>query len=230
MLHIKKIFSIIVLLSIFFMAAIKAQELNKMDANGNRYGAWKKFYANGKIRYTGQFENGKEVGVFKFYSITSSGSPISTKTYVNGTASVKFYNEFGTLKTEGKMIGRNRIGKWLYYFPNGKSVAEENYKDGQLDGVLKSYYPNGNITQEVFYSKGKKNGVSKTFTDSAILIEEVIYVDGKLEGKATYFDLKGGIKEQGMYQKGKRIGKWEFYMDGEKVDKKKKNKLSDFKK
>ncbi|MEX6625895.1 toxin-antitoxin system YwqK family antitoxin [Tenacibaculum salmonis] len=210
------------------MSSIEAQELNKIDANGNRIGAWKKLYANGKTRYTGQFENGKEVGVFKFYSITSSGTPISTKTYVNGTASVKFYNEFGKLKSEGKMIGKKRSGKWVYYFPNGKPVSEENYKDGNLDGVLKDYYPNGNITQEVVYSRGKKNGLSKTFTDSAILIEEVFYVNGKLDGKANYYDLKGALKEEGMYKNGKRVGKWDFYMDGEKVDKKKKKKISDF--
>ncbi|WP_193703513.1 toxin-antitoxin system YwqK family antitoxin [Tenacibaculum finnmarkense] len=230
MLNIKRIFSITVLLSVFFMTSIEAQELNKIDANGNRIGAWKKLYSNGKVRYTGQFENGKEVGIFKFYSITSSGSPISTKTYVNGTATVKFYTEFGKLKSQGKMIGKKRVGKWVYYFLNGKPVSQENYKDGKLDGIFKNYYPNGNLTQELHYLKGKKNGISKTFTDSAILIEETLYVNGKLEGKATYYDLKGGIKEEGMYKNGKRVGKWEFYMDGEKVNKKKKMKVSDFKK
>lgn len=219
-----------VLLSVFFTTALKAQKLNQKDANGNRHGPWKKLYTNGKTRYTGQFQNGKEVGVFKFYSITSAGKPISTKTYVNDTASVKFYSEFGILKSEGKMVGKKRIGKWVYYFPNAKPLAEEIYKDGELDGLLKNYYSNGNVAQETHYSKGKKNGTSKTFTDSAILIEKVFYKDGELDGKATFYDIKGAIKEEGMYQKGKRIGKWEFYMNGEKVDKKKKNKLSDIQK
>ncbi|CAM1333595.1 toxin-antitoxin system YwqK family antitoxin [Tenacibaculum aestuariivivum] len=229
MLNIKRIFSIILLLATFFIVSVKAQNINKFDANGSRTGVWKKFYNNGKIRYTGKFKNGKEIGVFKFYAKTSSLQPAIVKTYVNDTAFVKFYDEFGKLKSEGKMIGKNRIGKWIYYFSNGKLFSEEEYKDGKLDGVLKNYYPNGTLTQEARYVAGKKNGLSKTFTDSAILIEEVLYVNDKLEGKATYYDLKGGIKEEGMYQNGKRVGKWEFYMDGEKVDKRKREKLADFK-
>lgn len=229
MLNIKRIFSTVLLLSVFFMVSIEAQKLNKLDANGKRTGVWKKNYDNGKIRYSGAFKDGKEVGVFKFYNITSSTIPTIVKTFVKDTASVKFYNELGTLKSKGKMIGKNRIGKWIYYFSNGKTFSEEEYKDGKLDGTLKNYYPNGNITQETSYKDGKKNGVSKTFTDSAILIEDVFYVNGKLEGEGKYYDLKGGIKEKGIYKNGKRVGKWEFYMDGEIVDKRKKEKLSDLK-
>ncbi|WP_275316090.1 toxin-antitoxin system YwqK family antitoxin [Tenacibaculum bernardetii] len=229
MLNIKRIFSTVILLSVFFVVSVEAQKLNKLDVNGKRTGVWKKNYDNGKIRYSGTFKNGKEIGVFKFYNITSSTIPTIIKTFVNDTADVKFYNQLGKLKSEGKMIGKKRIGKWVYYFSNGKIFSEEEYKDGKLDGNLKNYYPNGNLTQETFYKQGKKDGVSKTYTDSAILIEEVFYVNGMLEGEGKYFDLKGVIKEKGVYKNGKRVGKWEFYMDGEIVDKRKKEKLSDLK-
>lgn len=229
MLNIKRIFSTVLLLSVFFIASVEAQKLNQLDANGKRTGVWKKFYDNGKIRYSGAFKEGKEIGVFKFYNITSSSIPVIIKNYANDTASVKFYNELGRLKSAGKMIGKKRIGKWVYYFSNGKVFSEEEYKDGKLDGILKNYYPNGNVTQETSYKQGEKDGVSKTFTDSAILIEEVFYINGKLEGEGKYYDLKGGIKEKGIYKNGKRVGKWEFYMDGEIVGKKKKEKLSDLK-
>ncbi len=229
MLNIKRIFSTILLLSVFFIASIEAQKLNKFDTNGKRTGVWKKFYDNGKIRYSGEFKNGKEVGVFKFYTVTSSSQPTIVKTFIENTASVKFYNELGSLKSKGEMIGKNRVGKWIYYFTNGKLFSEEEYKEGKLDGILKNYYPNGRVTQELVYIAGKLHGISKMFTDSGVLIEEVFYVKGKLEGEAKYYDLKGGIKEKGMYKNGKRVGKWEFYIDGEVTNKKKRNKLSELK-
>ena len=221
MLNIKRIFSTAFLLSVFFTTSIQAQKLNQFDANGKRTGVWKKFYDNGKIRYSGEFKNGKEIGVFKFYKITSSSQPVIVKKYTNDTASVKFYNELGRLKSEGKMIGKNRIGKWIYYFSNGKLFSEEEYKEGKLHGVVKNYYPNGNVTQETTYLNGQKHGVSKTFSDTKILIEDVVYFEGKLHGDCKYYDLKGNIKEKGAYENGKRIGKWEFYIDGEIVDRKK---------
>ncbi|OCK42751.1 hypothetical protein BA195_07515 [Tenacibaculum soleae] len=229
MLNIKRIFSIALLLSVFFTISIQAQKLNQFDSNGKRTGVWKKFYDNGKIRYSGTFKNGKEIGVFKFYKITSSSQPTIIKEYAKDTATVKFFDAQGRLKSTGKMLAKNREGKWIYYFTNGKLFSEEKYKEGKLDGVVKNYYPNGNITQQTSYKNGKKEGVSKTFTDSGVLIEEVFYANGKLEGEGKYYDLKGGIKEKGMYKAGKRIGKWEFYMDGEIVTKRKKEKLSDLK-
>ncbi|WP_233898438.1 toxin-antitoxin system YwqK family antitoxin [Tenacibaculum piscium] len=229
MLYSKNKTILLLLIATFFMISVNAQKLNKLDANGKRTGVWKKLYPNGKTRYTGTFQNGKEIGVFKFYDINSSSQPSITKTFVNGTATVKFYNKLGKVKTQGKMIGKNRIGKWNYYFLNGKPFSQENYTNGKLDGELINYYPNGKITQQISYKNGLKNGVSKTFTDAGILIEEVLYLNDKLEGKAKYYDLKGNIKEEGVYQKGKRVGKWEFYMDGEKVDKKKTRKLTDLK-
>lgn len=229
MLNIKRIFSTALLLSVFFIGAIKAQKLNKLDANGKRTGIWQKKYDNGNVRYSGEFKAGKEIGTFKFYSVRSSSQPTILKIFSNDTASVSFYNDLGKLKSKGRMIGKKRIGKWIYYFSNGKLFSEEEYIDGKLDGVLKNYYANGNLTEESIYKGGNKNGVSKIFTDSGILIEEVIYVDGKLEGEGKYYDLKGGLKEKGIYKNGKRIGKWEFYMDGEIVGKRKKEKFSDFK-
>ena len=53
--------------------SLEAQEkINQLDQNGKRTGIWKKFYPNQRIRYEGQFENGKEIGIFKFYNAASS--------------------------------------------------------------------------------------------------------------------------------------------------------------
>jgi hypothetical protein len=82
MLNIKRKFSIALLLSVFFMVSVNAQKFNKFDANGKRTGVWKKFYDNGKIRYSGVFKNGKEIGSFKFYSKKSSSQPVIVKNFL----------------------------------------------------------------------------------------------------------------------------------------------------
>jgi len=218
MINIKRLFIAIITCSIFCSTTtVLSQKINQVDSEGKRTGVWKKNYANGKPRYEGTFLNGKEVGVFKFYENNSSGIPHIVKEYSENSdvALVKFFNYDGKLKTIGKMVGKDRVGEWKYYYTNGKIFSEENYVNGKLSGVLKNYYSNGNLTEESQYRDGLKNGLTKIYTEDAILIEETLYVNGKLNGAAKYYDLKGKIKESGVYEDGKRVGKWEFYIDGE---------------
>lgn len=220
MLNIKRLFVVSILFSVFFSFKVVSQEINQLDENGKRTGIWKKYYDNGNLRYSGKFINGKEVGTFKFYKKRSNVPQIVKEfSKASDTASVKFYNHLGVLKTQGKMIGKKRVGKWTYFFSDGKLFSEEFYKDGKLNGELKNYYPNGKVTNKTHYTNGVKSGASKTYTDEGILIEEVNYSNGKLDGPAKFFDLKGNLKEKGAYQNGKRKGKWEFYIDGELSEK-----------
>ncbi len=219
-------FVFVILLSL----CASAQKINQVDANGKRTGVWRKYYENGDIRYRGQFKNGKEAGKFFFYN---QGSPypsiIKTFSVASDTAVVEFYNK-SRVKTAGKMLRRKRVGKWTYYFSDGKTIlSEEHYKDGKLHGVLKNYYMNGKITEETLYENGKKHGVSKIYTEEEVLIEQVHFSRGILNGEAKYFDLKGIIQEKGSYKNGKREGEWEFYIDGEVSEKgrPRKNMLKD---
>ncbi|MGB0891385.1 MAG: toxin-antitoxin system YwqK family antitoxin [Flavobacteriaceae bacterium] len=225
MLNIKRVFIVLLLLVIFLPTSF-AQKINQLDVNGKRHGIWKKFYNNKRIRYEGKFNHGKEVGVFKFYDVTHSNFPTAIKEFSSGSKSayVKFYTVKGKLRSEGKMIGRERSGKWKYYFPTGKIFSEEFYKNGKLDGEIKNYYSNGKLTSISNYIQGKKNGAFKKFSNEGVLIEQVLYKNDVLEGLAKYFDLKGNIKETGEYKAGKRFGKWEYYIDGEVVSEKEKKK------
>jgi len=221
MISIKRLFIATLVCTFFFISNIVAQKVNQFDADGKRTGVWKKKYPNGKLRYTGSFLNGKEIGTFKFYENNSNNFPHITKEYkaTSDTATVKFFNKDGDVKTIGKMIGKNRVGAWTYYFSNKNIFSEEFYNNGKLEGVLKNYYANGQVTEIAEYKNGLKNGVSKIYTENGVLIEEVIYVDGKLNGPAKYYDLKGQIKETGVYKDNKKDGKWEFYIDGQVSDK-----------
>jgi len=222
------------LLYILFLGATTsfAQKINQFDADNQRQGVWKKYYSNGRIRYTGEFNHGKEIGTFKFFDITHSDFPMVVKKFKpnTDTASVFFYTKKGKLRSKGKMIGKKRIGKWIYYFENGALFSEESYIDGKLEGVLKNYYKNKKVLEETHYKNGLKHGISKTYSDKGILLEEVYYAFGKENGEAKYYDLKGNLKEKGIYKNGKRVGKWEYYIDGEIVSNKEKKKRNRLKK
>lgn len=232
MLKIKSLAFVLCFVGCFFSSNdINAQKINQFDKNKKRTGIWKKYYNNKRIRYVGRFKNGKEVGTFKYYDVRTSKYPTSVKTFKANTDSayVKFFTLNGKLQSEGWMKLRDRIGKWTYYFSNGKLFSEEFYKEGKLEGVVTNYYKNGKMLESTEYVNGMKNGISKKYSDEGVLIEEVTFKNDVLNGEAKYFELNGNLRERGVYRGGKRYGKWEFFMDGEIIDEKKKRELKKFK-
>ncbi|QOD61176.1 toxin-antitoxin system YwqK family antitoxin [Polaribacter haliotis] len=232
MINIKRLFFVLAFFACFFISEnVKAQKINQFNENKQRTGVWKKYYPNKRIRYTGQFEEGKEVGVFKFYDITNSDHPTIIKTFFYDSDSlfVQFYTLKGSIKTEGILNKRARVGNWKYFYPDGTIMAEENYnKNGEFHGEQLVYYPDGQVTEFSVYENGKLHGTTSKYASNGNLIEEVEYKNGKENGLAQYFELNGKLKEKGVYKDGKRVGKWEYYLDGEiapEEDKKKKKKF-----
>ena len=233
MINIKRLFGLCLLFLCFFQSPVfYGQKVNQFDENKQRTGVWRKYYPNKTLRYEGEFKNGKEVGVFKFYREGYSKFPSIIKKYSteNDTVAVEFYTTKGKLETKGFFIDKTRVGKWIYYFKDGKLMSEEFYNNGQLEGKVVNYYPNKKPTEITYYKAGLKDGLSQKYSSDGILIEEVTYKKGKLNGLAKYFELNGNLKEKGMYKDGKRFGKWEFYMDGEVADEEEINKKKKYKK
>lgn len=214
-------FKCIIVFFFFACSVLSAQEtINNFNSKGERDGVWEKQYANGRVRYKGQFNNGKEVGVFKYYSIVSSKYPILVKTFSeeNNTAEVVFYSENGVLESKGQMEGKSRIGKWFFYHKDGRTIlSEENYENGVLSGLSKTYYKTGTLTEVLMYKNGKLHGNIKRFADNGVLIDDVNYIDGKLNGLANYYNLDGKLIYTGLYENDKKTGKWEFFDDGKSV-------------
>ena len=230
MINIKRLFFVCVLFTLFLSANIAvAQKYNQFNENKKRTGLWKKYYPNNRIKYTGQFENGKEVGTFKFYSNMYSAYPEAIKIFKKDSDSVAvtYLYQNGKARVTGTYLGKTRVGKWTYYFNNGTLFSEEFYDEGKLEGTVVVYFKrNGKKAEESQYWKGKLHGFSKKYSDKEVLIEEVLFENGLENGLAKYYELNGNLKEKGVYKDGRRIGKWEFYIDGEQVnDKKKKETL-----
>lgn len=200
--------------------SLLAQEkVNQLDSHGKRHGIWIKYFElNNQLRYTGQFNHGKEVGIFKYYDINNDKIPIVIRTFntTNDVAEVSFFTIGGVLESKGKMQGKNRIDKWVFYQKDGKTVlAEELYKDGQKDGEARVYYTNGKVTEIAHYLNGKLDGNYKRYSVFNFLYQDLTYKNDELDGLAIYYDPKNGlIVSKGSYKENKRAGIWEHYENG----------------
>ena len=88
------------------------------------------------------------------------------------------------------------------YYKEGQIAAEENYKNGNLDGTCKTYYRNGEIESEYNYKDGFRHGACKEYDKGGKLIKEKEYVDGILNGSREYFYLENGqLKKTVLHEK-----------------------------
>lgn len=215
----KRLFFLLLLFQTLLLSG--QTSINQFDENGERHGVWRKYYNNNRVRYTGTFEHGKEVGVFKFYSASNSDNPVIIKEYNENSdlADVRFYTPSGVLESEGKMRGKEREGKWLYYHEDGKSImSEENYVNGKLDGEYKTFYPTGEPTEIAYYKNGLLHGNYKKYSIKGFLYQDFNYAEGKLNGMAVYYSRKSGdLIKKGPFKDDQRVGTWENYVDGELV-------------
>ena len=89
-------------------------------------------YSNGQLWFEGNFKDGKEDGVHKFW-------------YKNGQ-----------LKSESNHIDGKREGLSKVWYSNGQLSTEGNYYNDTRDGVFKEWYENGQLESESTYFEGER--------------------------------------------------------------------------
>lgn len=195
-----------------------SQKYNQLDANGKRHGSWRKYFKNStKIRYEGQFDHGKEIGEFKFYKPSSEGRPTAIKTFYSDqdSVSVRYFSRKGKVISRGKMITKQREGKWLYFHLNStKILKEEYYKKGKLHGLQKTYFINGQLTERSEYLDGKREGIREIFSEEGVKIKSFHYKNNLLNGNTQYFDTSGELLIEGHYKNDRKDGIWKYYEKG----------------
>lgn len=216
-------YTLIILLLTF---SVSAQNINKIDENGKQHGIWKKnFDGTNILRFEGEFNHGKEIGLFKFYqNINNKAVLAATREFVKpGTlANVKFFASTGKLISEGQMNGKTYIGEWKYYQKDSnKLLILEHFDDhGQLSGERFIYYNTGQISQKENYKKGKLDGISYLYSEGNVVIQEYTYVDGILHGPSKIYDSKGQLVTEGFYKNDQKDGVWKYYENGKLTDEK----------
>ena len=195
---------------------------NKLDDKGNKNGPWKGVYSDTKnLKYEGNFEHGKEVGVFTFYDNTKTKIILATREFnpQDNSAYTIFYDQLKNKVSEGNVVNKVYEGQWKYYHKASKAIMTiENYSKGKLEGLRSVYYPNGKIAEEMLYKNNLKNGFYKRYTESGIIIEESNYKNDQFDGLAIFRDADDGtIVSKGKFVNGKKAGIWQFFQEGKLV-------------
>ena len=212
----KKILCLAFAFSTFLVSA--QDDINQKDSQGRKHGTWKKNHENGKLRYVGTFDHGKEVGTFRFYF---DDGDIRAINKFRGNTGICYSYQFGSdsvLAAEGKYIDSKRDSIWTFYDIDGNVVARESFKNDVRNGLSETYYPNGRVAESVTYKNGKKIGEWKQFYDNGRPKAKGTYVNGSLQGEVIYYALTGKPRAKGNYLKGLMHGNWYYFNDNMKVD------------
>ncbi|MCK8479605.1 toxin-antitoxin system YwqK family antitoxin [Psychroserpens algicola] len=218
-----KSYFFIFILTLLSLNSVAQNAVNQFDENGKRHGIWRKYFDKTKqLRYEGQFDHGKEIDTFRFYTLNRGKSVLSATKVFNlndDTASVKFLSSKGKLISEGQMKGKLYIGKWVYYHNKSEAVMSTEYynESGELDGEKFVYYPNGKTAEKSNYSNGKLHGESIWYAENGNILKEFQYKDDELNGVSKYFDADGNLKAEGTYRDGLKHGIWNYYEGGKLV-------------
>ena len=195
----------------------------------------KEFYDNCKIKFEGEYKEGKRLRGKEFYD---NGKLKFEGEYKEGNRlKGKEFNICGNyLEFEGLYLNEKRNGPGKeYYYNNGELKFVGKYLNGERNGPGKEYYKKDNLKYEGEFLDGKRNGKGKEFHQNGKLRFEVEYLNGEINGKIKEYYDNGVLKIDGEYLNGKLYGKVrEFYsngnlkFDGEYLNGKKYGKIKSF--
>lgn len=129
----------------------------QLDTLGNKSGAYKSYYANGRLWTTGYYLEG-EIPDGEWKSFYNNGQLGYHYLYENGKQigeSLLYYKD-GTLKEKAFYIDGKRHGPYSYFHKNGLIMKEYNYVNGEMDGVQMRYHANGKKSIKYVYKQGNK--------------------------------------------------------------------------
>ena len=131
-----------------------------------------------------------------------------------------------------------REGVSLSYHRNGKLAIEVPYRNGKIDGVMRSYDEEGKLHETigylegdeegystVYYTNGKKkkresfhqgilNGMSEEWSENGKILRQIPYENGQIHGVVKIYDEFGQIKEDVVFVRGLRNGAYHRYSYG----------------
>ncbi|MCK9421111.1 MAG: hypothetical protein M0Q38_00760 [Bacteroidales bacterium] len=185
--------------------------------DGNRDGPWKDFYPDGNLKAEGNYDNGKQIGEWKYY-------------HSNGKI-----EQTGRFNKQGKLEG-----SWKWYFDTGQLLREESYHAGLRDGLSTTYDETGKVIEEGEFINGNEDGpwfeqigdtyIRGTYRDGlrngmwtyyyvefdGVKWDSLCYFKGSFvednpDGKHIYYWDNGKVRDEGLYIMGKKEGDWLKY-------------------
>jgi antitoxin component YwqK of YwqJK toxin-antitoxin module len=184
---------------------------------------------NGKVLVYQSLKHMLVGGFAEMDTITNTTYKIKELNYQNNklNGKAKYFDDFGSLISEGVYKDSLKTGIWKHYFPkivdkndvpvhySEKLFLESNYLEGKLNGQEKRYayiqmvkIPCDDTTEQ------KKDGFC--YKDECFYISETCnYKDDELEGDYVLKKVNGDLVEKGSYSDGNKSGTWTEYNTSE---------------
>ena len=179
---------------------------NKFSFNKEYFtGNGKEYYDNGKLKFEGEYLNGKKWNG-KFFNIDKS----TISEINNGKGFIQEYNDVGKIIFEGEYLEGKRNGKGKEYNQKEKLIFEGEYLEGKRNGNGKEFNQKGDVIFEGEYSDGERNGQGKEYEYENSIFSRLIFEgeysngerwDGQFFG--DIYDYEKGFINAGHYKEGK---------------------------
>jgi TonB family protein len=99
----------------------------------------------------------------------------------------KNFNASGVLESEGKEKKGKKQSLWKYYNASGRLTKTEFYKDGILNGNVRTFYKDTLVTETVkHYANGQLSGFSYKYFPNGQLRERAYYTADSVQYKYNY--------------------------------------------
>ncbi|GHS85334.1 hypothetical protein FACS1894201_04920 [Bacteroidia bacterium] len=199
--------------------------LNFTDSKGRKQGVWTREDTTG-LSYRGQFKDDRPMGMFRYFDKHNTTVVVS-EFFRDGYASkTTYYTSQGQIVATGYYLDKKKDSVWLLYGPDGKILKEESYKNGMLEGLVKTFDADSNIIETQVWYRDLRNGLWWEKTPKGIQTCNYVLNRSHGEYKAYYPDKTLRIK--GLFDQGLKEQDWKFYYeegDLEKILYYKKNEL-----
>lgn len=104
-------------------------------------------------------------------------------------------------------------GKAFVYFPNGDVQTIVEFKNGMLNGEVKSWSKKDVKQVEGFFDNGKRSGIWKLYFESGKLKKQATLQNDTENGEEIFWFENGNVEKKGSYVNGKLNGKYEWYYE-----------------
>ena len=187
-----------------------------VDAQGLKQGRWIRVYPNGKLYYSGSFEDGRPVGHFTFFRETGKVLSEVQHEASTGLAKAILYREDGTESHRGQYTTVQvdgewtqwKTGEWTAVDKQGRIRMVEHYTRDSLDGAFSALHRSGQLLEEGHYAMGAKQGTWKAYDREGRLRAEEVWRNGRRNGPSRVMQDGGALLSEGQYQEDLPVGEW----------------------
>ncbi len=195
--------------------------VNIVDSKGRKQGIWKKYYQNGRLRFTGKFINNTPIDTFRFYYESGKLKGLKIYSEKNKWVRALMFHEDSTVMIKGYYKDTIKDSTWVYFSSGKTPVYEISYKNGRKNGIAKTYNTEGNLLEELSWKNGIKDGIwIRYYPDKGEKIYfKTTYKNDKWNGLFQGFNADGILLITGMYKDNLKNNLWIYYTEKSEIGK-----------